>query len=268
MPSHSDRTGSPQGLLPLVYGSHPDQVADLHLPARPASGRLPLVLFFHGGFWRAAHDRRHTAAFADALARDCDCAVVNVEYRRVGAGGGWPTTLIDTARAVDLLPELASRAAPGRIDTGRVVYAGHSAGGHLALWAAARHRLPEGAPAAPTRLPRSAASLPSRPPPTSPTPTGSAAAGVPSPTSSAAAPAKSPRGTPPPTPPYSAPRRAVPSSSTAPTTKPCPSTWPAPTPVPPAPRSPRSPTAATSTSSTRTRPHGRTSPRPWAMSGH
>ncbi|MEU2234543.1 alpha/beta hydrolase [Streptomyces vietnamensis] len=146
MPSHSDRTGSPQGPLPLVYGSHPDQVADLHLPARPASGRLPLVLFFHGGFWRAAHDRRHTAAFADALARDCDCAVVNVEYRRVGAGGGWPTTLIDTARAVDLLPELASRAAPGCIDTGRVVYAGHSAGGHLALWAASRHRLPEGAP--------------------------------------------------------------------------------------------------------------------------
>ncbi|MFF0427870.1 alpha/beta hydrolase [Streptomyces sp. NPDC004520] len=146
MPSHSDPTGSPRRPLPLVYGSHPDQVADLHLPDRPGADRLPLVLFFHGGFWRAAHDRRHTGAFADALARGGGCAVANVEYRRVGAGGGWPTTLTDTARAVDRLPELASRAAPGRVDTGRVVYAGHSAGGHLALWAAVRHRLPAGAP--------------------------------------------------------------------------------------------------------------------------
>lgn len=146
MSSPSDPTESPEDPLPLVYGSHPDQVADLHLPDRETPGPSPLVLFFHGGFWRAAHDRRHTAHFASALARACDCAVVNVEYRRVGAGGGWPATLTDSARAVDLLPGLASRAAPGRVDTGRVVYAGHSAGGHLALWAGARHRLPAGAP--------------------------------------------------------------------------------------------------------------------------
>ncbi|MGW1553381.1 alpha/beta hydrolase [Streptomyces sp. NPDC002346] len=146
MSSHGDPRWGPEGSLPLVYGSHPDQVGDLYLPARPASGPWPLVLFFHGGFWRAAHDRQHTADFTEALAQACDCAVVNVEYRRVGAGGGWPTTLTDAAQAVDLLPELAAKAAPGRVDTGRVVYAGHSAGGHLALWAAARHRFPGDAP--------------------------------------------------------------------------------------------------------------------------
>ncbi|POX57279.1 alpha/beta hydrolase [Streptomyces sp. Ru71] len=133
--------------VPLSYGELPDQVADLFLPHPDgAEERLPLVLLFHGGFWRAEHDRRHVEPFARALAQEAGCAVASVEYRRVGAGGGWPTTLTDTARAVDLLPSLAASAAPGRIDPERVAYAGHSAGGHLALWAAARHRLPAGAP--------------------------------------------------------------------------------------------------------------------------
>jgi acetyl esterase/lipase len=132
--------------IPLTYGSHPDHVADLFLPAQAAAAPWPLVLLFHGGFWRAAHDRQHIAGFANALAQACGCAVANVEYRRVGGDGGWPTTLTDTARAVDLLPESASQSAPARIDSSRLVYAGHSAGGHLALWAAVRHRLPLGAP--------------------------------------------------------------------------------------------------------------------------
>ncbi|KUJ66993.1 hypothetical protein ACZ90_31745 [Streptomyces albus subsp. albus] len=145
MPSSTDRAAS--ALVPLAYGEHPDQVADLMLPAGEAAGRpVPLVLLFHGGFWRAKHDRRHIGGFARALVHETGCAVASVEYRRVGAGGGWPTTCTDTARAVDLLPRLAQEAAPGRIDIDRVAYAGHSAGGHLALWAATRHRLPEGAP--------------------------------------------------------------------------------------------------------------------------
>ncbi|MFG2123445.1 alpha/beta hydrolase [Streptomyces sp. NPDC048710] len=134
---------SPQ---PLVYGEHPDQVADLFLPAAGPGPAVPLVLFFHGGFWRAEHDRQHVAGFARALAAQSGCAVASVEYRRVGGGGGWPVTLTDTAEAVDRLPHLAAQAAPGRVDPARVVYAGHSAGGHLALWAALRHRLPDGAP--------------------------------------------------------------------------------------------------------------------------
>ncbi|MEU4037383.1 alpha/beta hydrolase [Streptomyces collinus] len=132
--------------LPLVYGDHPDQVADLFLPGTGAQGPAPLVLFFHGGYWRAEHDRRHADGFARALAAHSGCAVVSAEYRRVGAGGGWPATFTDTAAAVDLLPGLAAEAAPGRVDPDRPVHAGHSAGGHLALWAALRHRLPEGAP--------------------------------------------------------------------------------------------------------------------------
>ncbi|MFF9113696.1 alpha/beta hydrolase fold domain-containing protein [Streptomyces sp. NPDC014805] len=90
-----------------------------------------------------------------ALAQEAGCAVASVEYRRVGAGGGWPTTLTDTARAVDFLPSLANAALGAQIDLSCVAYAGHSAGGHLALWAAARHRLPTGPgpPAEPTLLP-------------------------------------------------------------------------------------------------------------------
>lgn len=132
--------------VPLVYGEHPDHAADLFLPAEGAGPGVPLVLFFHGGFWRAEHDRQHVAGFARALAAQSGCAVASVEYRRVGGGGGWPVTLTDTARAVDRLPRLAAQAAPGRVDPARVVYAGHSADGHLALWAALRHRLPDGAP--------------------------------------------------------------------------------------------------------------------------
>ncbi|MFF4037975.1 alpha/beta hydrolase [Streptomyces sp. NPDC001816] len=131
---------------PLVYGEHPDQVADLFLPAAGSGPAAPLVLFFHGGFWRAEHDRQHVAGFVRALAAQSGCAVAGVEYRRVGGGGGWPVTLTDTAEAVDRLPHLAAQAAPGRVDPARVVYAGHSAGGHLALWAALRHRIPYGAP--------------------------------------------------------------------------------------------------------------------------
>lgn len=111
---------------------------------RPA----PLVVFLHGGFWRAEYDRAHVRPLAAALAT-ADYAVCTPEFRRVGqAGGGWPGTLDDVAAAVDALPALAAAAlspgplAPGPLAPGPVVLAGHSAGGHLALWAAARHRLP------------------------------------------------------------------------------------------------------------------------------
>ncbi|MEV6138093.1 alpha/beta hydrolase [Nocardia sp. NPDC051990] len=124
---------------PIAYGPHRDQVADLYLPA--ADGRAPLVVVLHGGFWRAQFDREPAQPEARALAA-LGYAVANLEYRRVGAGGGWPTTFDDVARALDLLPELIEDARPGRVDRNRIVYIGHSAGGHLALWAAARHRLP------------------------------------------------------------------------------------------------------------------------------
>ena len=101
-----------------------------------------LVLLLHGGFWRAAFDRAHLGPLAAALAGE-NFVVCTAEFRRTGQpGGGWPGTFDDVAAAVDVLPGLARSAVPGAdADGWPVVLAGHSAGGHLALWAAGRHRL-------------------------------------------------------------------------------------------------------------------------------
>jgi len=133
----------------LAYGDLPEHLADVHLPPTgPAAGAAwPLVLLFHGGAWRARHDRAHLSPFAAMLAGR-GFAVASVEYRR-GDGrtraGRWPDTFDDIAAAVDTLPGLV-RAQPWgeAVDAGRLLLAGHSAGGHAALWAAARHRLPLG----------------------------------------------------------------------------------------------------------------------------
>jgi acetyl esterase/lipase len=131
--------------LVLQYGDRVDQVADLRLPAdlgpRSSEPGIPLVIFFHGGFWRAAYDRSHTGPLAEGLTA-AGLAVCAPEYRRTGQrGGGWPGTFDDVALAVDALPGLVALATGGLAGSGPVVLAGHSAGGHLALWAAARHRL-------------------------------------------------------------------------------------------------------------------------------
>ena len=127
-------------------------MADLRLaslaPQAPGPEQQPgtLVMFLHGGFWRVAFDRAHTGPLAAALAAE-GFAVCTPEYRRTGQpGGGWPGTFDDVAAAVDLLPGLAAETSGGRVDAGRVVLAGHSAGGHLALWAASRHHLTAGSP--------------------------------------------------------------------------------------------------------------------------
>lgn len=95
-------------------------------------------MLFHGGYWRVAYTRVLMSRLARALARS-GWAAWNVEYRRVGlfGHGGWPVTLADVASAVDFVSQL-----PGVDDVAlaRVVTCGHSAGGQLALWAAARHR--------------------------------------------------------------------------------------------------------------------------------
>jgi len=124
----------------LRYGDLPDQVIDVTLPD---AGPATLVCLVHGGFWRSAYDRTHLRPMAAALTAH-GYAVANVEYRRVGSGGGWPTTFDDVAAALDALgPALASEH-PGRVDPSATVYVGHSAGGHLALWAAHRSPSPRG----------------------------------------------------------------------------------------------------------------------------
>jgi acetyl esterase/lipase len=107
----------------------------------------PLVILVHGGFWRQKYDRAHIAPLAAALAAHGH-PVASVEYRRAGSGGagGWPHTFTDVAAAMDAVPALVAAAAPEQVGAGPPCYAGHSAGGHLALWAALRHRLPPGAP--------------------------------------------------------------------------------------------------------------------------
>jgi acetyl esterase/lipase len=133
-----------------TYGAAPQQFGELWLPRERSS--VPVVVLLHGGCWRAEYDLTHAAPTASALA-DAGYGVWVPEYRRVGeAGGGWPGTFDDVARAVDFVRDLASRYAV--LDSTRVVLAGHSAGGQLALWAASRHASDE--PLDPTRVTASA----------------------------------------------------------------------------------------------------------------
>lgn len=148
-----------------AYGDHPDQLIDFYAPRETensgSAGAAPLVVVLHGGAWRAPYDRRHITPFADFLARR-GFAVANVEYRRgalipaqadgsaagdaaTPAAGRWPDTLDDVAAAFDALPGLVATTLPGA-DPRRIVITGHSAGGHLALWLAARHVLPPDSP--------------------------------------------------------------------------------------------------------------------------
>jgi acetyl esterase/lipase len=110
-----------------AYGPGPLQFGDL----RGADGE-GLAVVFHGGSWKATYNLIHLGHLCVAL-RDAGIASFNVEYRRVGdPGGGWPGSLDDALLAVDYARGLASR----------LVLIGHSAGGHLALLAAARFELP------------------------------------------------------------------------------------------------------------------------------
>lgn len=121
------------------YGRRRSQVADLYLPAGP--GPHPVAVVLHGGFWHAAYGRGLMAKVSADLAAH-GMAAWNLEYRRVGGAGGWPATFDDVAAGIDALGVIPL------LDLDRVTSIGHSAGGHLAMWAAGRARLPAGAPGA------------------------------------------------------------------------------------------------------------------------
>jgi len=126
----------------LAYGPEPDQLVDIRLPG--TMDPAPLVVVVHGGFWKTEWDRAHAAAQSAGLA-DAGYVVATVEYRRVGgSGGGWPATFDDVAMLTDEVPALALAVLDQRVQPQRTVLVGHSAGGHLALWAASRHRLKPG----------------------------------------------------------------------------------------------------------------------------
>lgn len=130
--------------LHLRYGDDAEQVGELRVP--PGPGPHPVIVVLHGGCWQARHgpglaDLKNTSPLASALTAE-GYATWNLEYRRVdNPGGGWPGTFLDVARGIDHLRVLAR---DHRLDLGRVGVVGHSAGGHLGTWAAARPRLPAG----------------------------------------------------------------------------------------------------------------------------
>jgi acetyl esterase/lipase len=125
----------------LAYGEDSSEYGELRLPV--GAGPFPVVVLLHGGCWREFSGVASIGPIADALKAD-GIASWSVEYRRLHQpGGGWPGTYLDVGRAVDHLRALAG---PYHLDLARVVVVGHSAGGHLAMWAAARPRLPAASP--------------------------------------------------------------------------------------------------------------------------
>ncbi|WP_317698792.1 alpha/beta hydrolase [Aeromicrobium sp. REDSEA-S32_B7] len=123
--------GSMGDMERIAYGSDPSQFAEL---TRPSGASRGVVVVIHGGFWRAQYDLSLGRPLAASLAEE-GWTAWNLEYRRVGNGGGWPQTPDDVSAGIDKLAEVDG------LDLSRVVTLGHSAGGHLAVWAAGRQRL-------------------------------------------------------------------------------------------------------------------------------
>jgi acetyl esterase/lipase len=121
----------------IAYGADPSQHAELYRPAGRSRG---VVVVIHGGFWRAAYDASLGRPLAEELAGR-GWTAWNLEYRRVGDGGGAPQTFDDVAAGIDKLADIDG------LDRSTVITLGHSAGGHLATWAAARGRFPSWQPA-------------------------------------------------------------------------------------------------------------------------
>ena len=119
-----------------TYGSDPSQYGELYLPAR-----IPLatVVVVHGGYWAQGFGAEATRPMCEALQTE-GYAAWNLEYRRVGGAGGWPTTFADVAAGVDHLNTFDT------IDAGDVRIVGHSAGGQLAVWASSRRDTTPGGP--------------------------------------------------------------------------------------------------------------------------
>jgi len=133
----------------IAYGDQPNQFGQLRIPgllppeAMPDHDPFPVVILIHGGFWRDSFDLGLMSPLAANLSGR-GYATWNLEYRGVGSsGGGWPETAEDIAAGIDHLAVIADEHG---LDLGRVIVIGHSAGGQLALWSAARDHLPEGSP--------------------------------------------------------------------------------------------------------------------------
>ena len=124
----------------IAYGKDALQVGELWLPPITCKVSLPVVVMIHGGCWRADLPGPELVAFLADDLRKHGVAVWSITYRRIGhSGGGYPGTFEDVANGVAHLRAIAAKY---NLDLTRAVVAGHSAGGHLALWVAAQNRIP------------------------------------------------------------------------------------------------------------------------------
>ncbi len=119
----------------LRYADHPRGIAELRLPE--GEGPFPLAVIFHGGCFKyGVADQAYMSPMATSWQRH-GIATLNVDYREVGDGGGWPGSFDDWLSAARLIDEVAGRYP---IDRDRLTLVGHSAGALPALWLAERHR--------------------------------------------------------------------------------------------------------------------------------
>lgn len=126
----------------LSYGPSPSQGIDVFLPA--GAGPHPVLLLIHGGCWQANIPGREQLRHIGADLAKRGIAVWSIGYRRADeAGGGYPGMYQDVGAAVDRVRTEAKRF---NLDLKRAAIAGHSAGGHLALWAAGRAQIPASSP--------------------------------------------------------------------------------------------------------------------------
>lgn len=121
----------------ISYGNEPQQFGELRMPK--GKGPFPVIVLIHGGCWLNEFDYVYITRLAGWLT-DRGVATWTIEFRRIGdKGGGWPGTFLDVAQATDFVRQLAK---DHPLDVKRVYAAGHSAGGHLALWLPTRAKLP------------------------------------------------------------------------------------------------------------------------------
>ncbi|WP_439882525.1 alpha/beta hydrolase family protein [Pontibacter sp. MBLB2868] len=123
----------------IKYGPDSLQYGALRLPE--GKGPFPVIVVIHGGCWLSAYNSEYMSHVSEALTK-AGYATWNIEFRRVGdVGGGFPGTFLDVAKGTDYVRELAKMYP---VNARKVIVMGHSAGGHLALWLAARKNLSPG----------------------------------------------------------------------------------------------------------------------------